>query len=111
MDLVDPILLYGYQNKMNNIIEYLVKLRPENEANRLMLFINENKNFNMFPNREQIWSSILILANMRFDEIVELTKFAKKDWRDVVIAAGLAVDDWESIVCKFHERYLSESGR
>lgn len=87
---------------MENTIEYLVRLMPAEEASKLIIFMSDNKNFDIFPNRDQIWTSIIILANFRMDEIEEVIQHARKDWRDVIIAAGLAADDWELVARKFH---------
>lgn len=57
--------------------------------------------FELYPNKDQIWASILVLSDASLNEVVKILPHAKKDWRDVVIASGFAIDNWEQVAEKW----------
>jgi hypothetical protein len=84
---------------MNALIEKLVVVFfPSCQSEIVRNFILKCSSFDIYPNKIQIWASILILSKSSIEEFESVLSHAKKDWRDVVVAAGLAVDDWE-VIC------------
>lgn len=80
-----------------NLIDDLISVFPSREREDIKLLIEKNQEFKIYPNQPQIWASILILSGASFKEVIEILPHAKKDWRDVVVAAGLAIDDWKQV--------------
>jgi hypothetical protein len=93
------------------LIDDLISVFPSNEEDRIRLLVERTQEFEIYPNRNQIWASILILSDATTEAVVEILPHAKKDWRNVIVAAGLAVDDWELLAKKWASKKAIFSDR
>lgn len=89
---------------MMELIDELISALPSKDEEAIKSLIERTQDFELYPNKDQIWASILILSDGSLDEVIEILPHAKKDWRDVVVAAGLAVDEWKRVA----ESWLSQ---
>ena len=90
------------------LIDNIILAFPSAETKYVKLLVETTIDFEIYPNRNQIWASIFILSNASFHETVEILAHAKKDWRDVIIASGLAVDNWEVVAEKWLLKKISQ---
>ncbi len=51
-------------------------------------------------NRDRIWCAILYMADGSYDKFLIYIEEAKKDWRDVLISAGLESANWRDVLAK-----------
>jgi len=82
---------------MKDILNKILSTFPESESEAVNEIVMKTKDFSLWKNETQIWVSIIVLSGARLSEFEKILEEAKNDWRDVVIAAGLAIDDWEKL--------------
>ena len=93
--------------KINHTIAALINEFPEDQARIIESIILNERDFEKWPNEEQIWASILILCGRNIENLQSILTDAKRDWRDLVIAAGLAIDDWQqNILPKIQDKKI-----
>ena len=45
---------------------------------------------------ERVLAAVVLASNGDFDKFLEMAHLAEVDWRDVLVAAGLEYEDWET---------------
>ena len=49
-----------------------------------------------YQDRERVMAALVLAANGRLDRFIRAFRLLKVDWRDVLVAGGLANEDWPS---------------